>query len=89
VILDLLSRFERGGINAGGLSLIVLGLYGGQYAALFPETMKNVAGGFCIFVAAAGLAVVIYHLIKAARRQDVAEETLPTATEGGRARSRE
>jgi hypothetical protein len=68
--LDMLSRFERSGINAGGLALIALGLYGGQYAALFPETLKKVAGGFCILVAAVGLAFVIYHLVNAARKGD-------------------
>jgi hypothetical protein len=66
-IPKLLLRADKDGINAGGLCLIALGLYGGQYASLFPEQLRNIAGGFCLFVAAAGLIYVIYCLLRAKR----------------------
>jgi hypothetical protein len=71
IVLDLLSRFDRSGINPGGFFLIAAGLYGGQYAALFPESVRTAAGGFCLFVAAIGLAFVVYCLVKAAEKPEL------------------
>lgn len=53
---------ERHGISIGGLFLIALGLYAGQYARLFPERIQDYAGGFCLFVAACGLGFVVWPL---------------------------
>jgi hypothetical protein len=47
-ILKLLAYAEKSGIHAGGLCLIVLGLYGGQYAKQFPDSLTHIAGWFCL-----------------------------------------
>jgi hypothetical protein len=62
LVLSLLAHAERAGVSIGGLFLLVLGIYGGQYAALFPEQVRLVAGGFCIIVSLCGLTSVVFQL---------------------------
>jgi len=47
----------------GGLFLLAAGVYGGQYATLFPEHVRNYAAAFCLLVSACGLVAVVYQLI--------------------------
>jgi hypothetical protein len=75
VILELLGWAERSGLNLGGLFLLSIGIYGGQYAKLFPEHMQDYAAGFCLVVSATGFLTVLYQLIKGFRsaREDLTQ----------------
>jgi hypothetical protein len=64
LVLVLLEYAERSGLSMGGLFLLALGMWGGQYARLFPEHMQDLAGYFCLLVAASGLTAVVVQLVK-------------------------
>lgn len=61
-IIAVLNYAERNGLSMGGLFLLAIGIYGGQYATLFPEDVRIVAGLFCLVVAGSGLVSVLYQL---------------------------
>jgi hypothetical protein len=63
ITLALLAYAERHGIHLGGFFLIGLGIYGGQYAKLFPDAVRDYAAVFCILVSACGLVFTVYHFI--------------------------
>jgi hypothetical protein len=64
LVVTILAAAERGGVSIGGLFLLVIGLYGGQYAQLFPENLRDIAGWFCLIVSGSGLAAIIVQLLK-------------------------
>ena len=64
IVLAVLAYAERGGVSMGGLFLVALGIYGGQYATLFPENTRSYAAAFCLLVSACGLVAVVYQLNK-------------------------
>jgi hypothetical protein len=58
-MLTVLGHAERGGVNMSGLCLLVIGIYGGQYAGLFPGVMPALASIVCLVVSLAGLVIVV------------------------------
>ena len=80
IVLAVLAYAERGGVSMGGLFLVALGIYGGQYATLFPENTRSYAAAFCLLVSACGLVAVVYQLILGwrARRADDGSLSAPS-----------
>src|SRR4051812_48222047 len=72
--VKVLEYAERSGVSMGGLFLLVLGLYGGQYAALFPEATRVVAGVFCLIVSACGLITIVCQLFIGWQRKQLLEK---------------
>jgi hypothetical protein len=62
--LELPEWATKNGLHAGGVFLIILGLYGGQYAALFPSNLKDLAGSLCILISIIGLGFVVFKLLR-------------------------
>jgi hypothetical protein len=64
MVVAVLEYAERHGVNFGGLLLLACGLYGGQYASLFPLTLQTLAGSFCLAVSASGFLCVVYSIVR-------------------------
>jgi hypothetical protein len=77
LILEILSFAERNGLSIGGLALLAMGMYGGQYAKLFPEHMQDYAAWFCLLVSGCGLIAVVYQLFRGFRAQDQSASASP------------
>jgi hypothetical protein len=79
-LVDSLLRYaEKAGINFGALFLLTFGLYAGQYAALFPENLRSIAGAFCLVIAGCGFAFVVAQLLKSLLKPFTGETTAKTA----------
>lgn len=62
---DLVELARGAGPNAGALGLASYGVYGGQYAALFPVEYRGYASAICIAAMIIGVAIITTNLIRA------------------------